>query len=282
MNYCCSSQLKLGRNNYGGAWMKYALPAAIGIFTAAVIFAGEKPQSVITKITLERTSCYGTCPSYQLTLDADGMVRYQGKDYVREKGRRTGQVTGKGLQQILKKIHEIRFFELQDKYNSLEINGSMLVVTDQPTTITSVTRAGRTKKVENYFGGPKGLYDLEQLIDEITRSSNWVGGQSRQNKDVPYYDSFPLHRVITFRALLEGSSEFHTGATSTPSKYSKYILMFVHNAMSFDLHALSSINLSQFDGYIVDATGTLEDNHKSQLIFNVSKIHPIRRYSDSE
>lgn len=257
---------------------KSALSAAVVIFSGMV--AAATPRSDITAITLERTPCYGTCPSYKLTLKCDGTVLYEGKDYVKVKGTRTERISLQSFEQVLKKLQKIRFFDLQDEYLSLEVNGSSMFVTDQPTTITSVTRGGRTKKVKDYFGGPKGLYELEQMIDEVARSKAWVRGQSRENRDVPYYDSFPLHRRLTFRALLEGASTSTNDALSHPSKYSHYVLMFVNNAMSFDLRATSSINLSQFDGYIVDATGTLEEDRKTKaLTFSVSKVRPIRRYS---
>jgi hypothetical protein len=261
--------------------MRHALSAAIAAFTTLATAAAEEAK--ITKITLERTTCYGTCPAYRLTLQPNGSVFYEGKDYVREKGRRTGRIAPEAFQKIVAKAAAIRFFDLKDEYNSQEINGATTFVTDQPTTITTVTRSRQTKKIRNYFGGPKTLYEFEQLIDELTDSYKWVGGDARANKDVPYYDSFPLHRVITFRALLEGASTSYAGATAKPKKYSKYILMFVNNSMSFDLHAPASIKLSAFDGYIVDATGTLEeDQHTRELIFHVAKVRSIRRYSASE
>ena len=261
--------------------MRHVLSAAIAAFTA--LAAANAEEAKITKITLERTTCYGTCPAYRLTLHPDGSVYYEGKDYVREKGRRTRRIPPEAFQKIAAKIAAIHFFDLKDEYSSQEINGATTVVTDQPTTITTVTRAGQTKKIENYFGGPKALFELEQLIDELTESYKWVGGDPRANKDVPYYDSFPLHRVMTFRALLEGASTSYSDATAKPRKYSKYILMFVNNSMSFDLHAPASINLSAYDGCIVDATGTLEEDPRTRgLIFHVSKVRPIRRYSERE
>lgn len=260
--------------------MRCILPLPTVIVTAVMVAAADRAE--ISKITLERTTCYGTCPAYRLTLHADGTVDYEGKDYVRQKGRRAGRISLEAFQKIAKKVAKIRFFELSNEYYSQEINGAAMFLTDQPTTITTVTEGARVKKVENYFGGPKRLYELEQLIDQLTQSYRWVGDDARANKDVPYYESFPLHRVVTFRALLEGSSTSYVDAIAKPKKYSKYILMFVNNSMSFDLHAPASIKLSEFDGYIVDATGTLEEDQRTrELIFRVSKVHPIRRYSDT-
>ena len=156
----------------------------------------------------------------------------------------------------------------------------MTVVTDQPTYITTVTRGTVTKKVENYYGGPKRLHEFEQLIDEITNSAQWTGHPDL-NKDIPYYDSFPLNRTLKFRGLLETARWESTAPGNVKGWKSKYILMFMKNSKSFDIIAPKSINLAPFDGYIVEVTGTLTNNATGSETFNLTKIRRIRRYADS-
>ena len=43
-------------------------------------------------IGLQRTSCYGPCPIYTVTIDARGMVTYEGERFVRVVGRQTSQI----------------------------------------------------------------------------------------------------------------------------------------------------------------------------------------------
>jgi len=52
------------------------------------------------------------------------------------------------------------------------------------------------------MGSPKGLYELEELILDITQASQWIGQRSDLH-DIPYYESFPLNKTVTFRALLQ-------------------------------------------------------------------------------
>ena len=40
-------------------------------------------------ITLERTTCFGVCPVYTLTIYGDGRVVYEGTRFVRTEGERT-------------------------------------------------------------------------------------------------------------------------------------------------------------------------------------------------
>lgn len=152
--------------------MRIICSAAILLLSASWVPA----DSEITTITLERTSCFGLCPVYQLTIHRSGKVEYEGKAHVWEEGQRTGRISGKNFETLAKKIDEINFFNLKDRYDGKNPDGSGVTVTDLPTTRTSITRGNRTKTVENYFRGPKGLKELEDLIDELTKSAEWVRG----------------------------------------------------------------------------------------------------------
>jgi Domain of unknown function (DUF6438) len=238
-------------------------------------------QTEISAISLERTSCYGTCPSYKVIAYRDGRIQYEGKDYVTVKGRRISAISPSQFARLAKKAEEIGFFRLKAEYSSItNPDGSMSVVTDQPTYITTVTRGPVTKKVENYYGGPKRLYEFEQLIDEITDSAQWTG-QPDLNKDIPYYDSFPLNRTLKFRGLLEIARSESKAPGNVKGWKSNYIFMFIKNSKSLDIIAPKSINLAPFDGYIVEVTGTLTTDAIGREKFKLSKIRRIRRYADS-
>lgn len=142
----------------------FALIAAF--FCAA---AGLRAESTITKISLERTACFGTCPVYKLSVYRSGRVEFDGKEHVQEKGRRSGRISAADFARLVGKIEEINFFGLNDRYHAN--------VTDLPTTTTSVTRGNRTKTVEDYFAGPAGLKEFEDLIDEVAKSSIWIRGK---------------------------------------------------------------------------------------------------------
>jgi hypothetical protein len=251
---------------------------AAGICIAAMT---GQAQTEISAISLERTSCYGTCPSYKVTAYRDGRVQYEGKDEVKIKGKRISAISPTNFAMLAKKVEEIGFFRLNNEYSSItNPDGSSTFVTDQPTYITIVTRGTVTKKVENYYGGPKRLYEFEQLIDEITNSAQWTG-RPDLNKDIPYYDSFPLHQTVKFRGLLETARWESTAPGNVKGWKSKYILMFMKNSKSFDVLAPKSIDLAPFDGYIVEVTGTLTNNATGSEKFNLTKIRRIRRYADS-
>jgi hypothetical protein len=157
-------------------WMRIFLCVIAFLLVPGLLGAGDKQESEITTITLERTPCFGACPVYKLTVHRSGQVEYEGKDHVRQKGSRTGRISTEDFDKLAKKIGEINFFSLQDRYDGKNPDGSGVTVTDLPTRKTSVTWGNRNKTVENYFRGPKGLKELEDLIDELTKSADWVRG----------------------------------------------------------------------------------------------------------
>lgn len=137
------------------------------VVTACFLASKGRAEAPPTKISLERTPCFGTCPVYKLTVYSDGKVEYEGKDHVKEKGSRSSKIDEKLFLRLMNKVDEIGFFKLNDRYEGR--------VTDLPTRITTVTKGDVSKTVRNYYGGPKGLHDLEQLIDEVTNSTQWTG-----------------------------------------------------------------------------------------------------------
>jgi hypothetical protein len=143
-------------------WIKPVLVLALCLFAD-----NGRAESPVTKISLERTACFGTCPVYKITVYSDGKVEYEGKGYVKEKGGRTSRISERDFVRLMKKVDEIGFFELKDRYDGR--------ITDLPTRITTVIKGDVSKTVRNYYGGPESLYALEQLIDEVTNSAQWTG-----------------------------------------------------------------------------------------------------------
>jgi hypothetical protein len=124
------------------------------------------PEDFVIK--LERTACYGRCPVYVVSIDARGNVTYEGTRFVKLAGRQTDRIPASRVTALVETVDRIRFFDLDDKYRQL--------ITDLPTTFVTVTRDGRTKRIEDYFGAPKSLKDLERQIDDAAQTARWIEG----------------------------------------------------------------------------------------------------------
>lgn len=122
-------------------------------------------------ITLERTPCFGRCPVYFVSVDENGKVEYEGKNFVGTMGKQTAEVSQEKVRELVAEFMRIKYFELNDEYTQ--------PITDLPTTYTSITIDGRTKKVKNYAGAPAELVALEKKIDEVLNTEQWVKAPER-------------------------------------------------------------------------------------------------------
>ena len=117
----------------------------------------EIPVKESLFLTMERTPCFGKCPSYKLTIFNTGNVVYEGFTFAKKEGKHTKKLSKIQLTEIQDKIESINLFEMNDKYDSQ--------ITDIPSTILFVVYKGKKKKILDRVGGPDELKKLEKLID---------------------------------------------------------------------------------------------------------------------
>lgn len=144
-------------------------------------------------LTLQRTGCMGACPTYTVTVFANGDVRWVGQDNVATMGMRTGRVARAQIAALVAKLEAIDFFTY-DEYGAKKVtqacttvrSGSsvsvscsfrdIVICTDTSHAIVTLVR-GRTKhEVDNAHCRPSPLTELEQLIDEVARTREWIDG----------------------------------------------------------------------------------------------------------
>jgi len=129
-------------------------------------------------ITLERTACFGACPMYNLTIAADGVVTFNGRQYTKTKGIARGQISTNDFRQLVAEFEKIDYLSLPDNYSP----GTPVcpqMITDMPSANTSIRLNGKTKSVSHYHGcGDSGalakLTTLERRIDEVAGTEKWI------------------------------------------------------------------------------------------------------------
>lgn len=121
-------------------------------------------------IKLERTACFGKCPVYSLMIKGDGTVIYAGVDFVRVKGIQETSISADAVKQLVLAFEKADYFSLKDSYTSFGVS-------DMPSVNTSINIGNKTKAVNHYLGdrnAPKQLSELENKIDEIVNSAQWI------------------------------------------------------------------------------------------------------------
>lgn len=121
-------------------------------------------------VSLERTTCFGTCPSYKLTIYENGLVVYEGMDFVGTMGIRKANIGRNSVQQLVSKLESSNFFSFKDSYDEY-------MATDAPSAIIYVKIGNKEKRISHYYGdlnAPMELYELEENIDEAANSRRWI------------------------------------------------------------------------------------------------------------
>lgn len=108
---------------------------------------------------IERTSCFGRCPTYSTTVYQSGYVEYHGKRNVEKIGFFSAWLTDEQKNVIIQKCEEINFFKLNDRYDAN--------MTDVPSTILSFQYEDNRKVVVDRANAPSELHVFEKEIEMI-------------------------------------------------------------------------------------------------------------------
>lgn len=130
----------------------------------------------ITEISLERTECYGPCPTYKLILRKDGTASYIGEANVKRKGKYKGKVF---------EYYFNRLAALMESHGYTDINfaDNNVLCFDSPHVITSVSYDdGRHKTIDkdecldsmpDMAERATKLWEIEMAIDGVAASIDW-------------------------------------------------------------------------------------------------------------
>jgi hypothetical protein len=123
-------------------------------------------------IKLERTECYGTCPSYSVSVNQYGEVEFIGRKYVNFIGTKRYAIPKNDAVALAQ-----NFMRLHDQ----GVKGEYLNrVTDMPTYRISMKVDNVTHTIVDYdgyqVGMPTSVSELQIRIDDVTRSVQFLNG----------------------------------------------------------------------------------------------------------
>jgi len=106
-------------------------------------------------ISLNKTACFGTCPVYKIKIYNNQSAIFEGVKFVEKEGSYNFKISKKEINTILNKAKKINFQKMEDEYTEL--------ITDLPTTYIMINN----KQIKDYYGAPKELKELEEIIESI-------------------------------------------------------------------------------------------------------------------
>ena len=123
-----------------------------------------KTDMKFTRITIERTHCFGHCPVYTAAISYTGEVHYNGEDYVERTGDHSWRIAPATVEALEQLIDRTGYLDLAEDY----VDGES---TCAGFCNTSVTRLdGTVKTVRHYlgdFGAQAQLYAFEEGVDAL-------------------------------------------------------------------------------------------------------------------
>lgn len=135
------------------------------------------PIPANAKLELSRGACYGPCPVYTVTIDAQGRVEWDGEKHVEHVGLRRKQLDSLDA--------------LRDLWRRLDPAASQLLATDEatwcpeqfsdsPTVVVTIVAHGAERRVSDYQGckghAPlEAFRALEDEIDAVAGTAEWIG-----------------------------------------------------------------------------------------------------------
>jgi hypothetical protein len=132
-----------------------ALVPALVLLLSACTASTPQPATAdavaADSLVLERTPCFGVCPTYRLSVDRAGAVVFEGSGRSESAGRQTATVPPGTLDTLVARATRIGFFQLPE----LVREDSTLCArraTDHPSIVLSVFRPEGATRVDYYTG----------------------------------------------------------------------------------------------------------------------------------
>ena len=127
------------------------------------------------RIRLERTKCFGPCPSYSVEVQGNGVVVFEGRANVFAKGHHRGTISKQMLRELFKTFQRANYFSLKSNYTAQ--------ITDSRQCITSIGFDSAYKSVVDYVGSlvgmPEAVTNVEDSIDRIAGTEKWIKGNEQ-------------------------------------------------------------------------------------------------------
>ena len=131
-------------------------------------------------IVLERTPCFGACPTYVLTIVGTGVTTFDGTGRLR--GRYGADTLAPAaVVALFARIDSTNVWELADYYTPDHHDECGRYATDAPSAVLTIERGTRRKRIDHYYGcsaAPAVLRDLEHAIDSVARTDRWTAAAS--------------------------------------------------------------------------------------------------------
>jgi hypothetical protein len=137
-------------------------------------------------ITIERTSCYGSCPVYRFTQFSDGHYLWVGRAHVAVWGTVSGSGGARAYAVALQLLRDARYLDFKDDYAQEDCE---VFATDNLTVRIVVEDALGSKTITHYrgcegFPPQDASSSLEESLDKVLGTRRFTGGDRMSLRDL--------------------------------------------------------------------------------------------------
>lgn len=112
-------------------------------------------------ISLYRSGCFGTCPSYKVTINGDGSFLYFGRNYVDHLGSHIGVLSAENASLLFKDLKSYKWKSYPSEYPIDNV--------DFPQFNIEYSSGNTSKKIQANSKASKELIKLSERIDDLIK-----------------------------------------------------------------------------------------------------------------
>lgn len=117
-------------------------------------------------VSMERTACFGQCPTYKIEMFEDGRVVYEGRMFAKPQGTYEKNIGAEKVKAIFDKFEYYRADTCKKEYEML--------ISDLPGLTYEIKLDNETKQINNAHFGPGFLKELANKIDQnVKPDDSW-------------------------------------------------------------------------------------------------------------
>lgn len=136
--------------------------------------AGNDTSSLVE---LKTSGCFGFCPVFQLTVLNNGLVRYDGKQFVEKTGKDSFNLSADELKRLKAKVKEANLWQYPDKIKT--------EVADAPFATLTAFEKGKSKSVNGSIDRPAPLLELEAYLKDLAETHGLQVKRGVNPHDIP-------------------------------------------------------------------------------------------------
>ncbi len=160
----------------------------IALALTACVAPGDTPDAALSSIDYSLTPCFGFCPAFSLSVDADGTGKYNGQAFVKQRGT---SVFSASPEEVAAFVERIAPYRPEDSVSYGYENCDGPVATDSPTVTITWHEAGEKPVTLQWYMGCRqpGLADNSEALYDAWRELP-VEGLVGNNEDRRTYGGF--------------------------------------------------------------------------------------------